>query len=67
MRFVQFADDSTVFESDSDIKIVHAAVKRELAGVDNWLKTNRLSLKVSKISYMIIFNHKNAFDLEIKE
>ena len=43
MRFVDFADDTTDFASDSDIDNVHATVNRELVVVDNWLKTNRLS------------------------
>ena len=47
MRFIHFVDDTTVFASDSDINDVHATVNRELVGVDNWLKTNRLSLNVS--------------------
>ena len=53
MRFVHFADDTTVFASDSDLNNVHASVNRELVGVDNWLKTNRRSLNVSNTSYMI--------------
>ena len=53
MRFVHFADDATVFASDSDINNVHASVNRELVGVDNWLKNNRLSLNISKTSYHI--------------
>ena len=66
MRFVHFADDTTVFSSDCDINGIHATVNRELVGVDNWLKTNRLSLNVSKTSYMIIFNQKNALDIKIR-
>ena len=58
MRFVHFADDTTVFASDSEINGVHAIVNRELVGFDNWLKTNRLSLNVSNTSYMIISNPK---------
>ena len=50
LRFVHFADDTTVFASDSDINNVHASVNSELMGVVNWLKTNRLSLNVSKTS-----------------
>ena len=42
MRFVHFADDTTVFASDSDINNVHASVNMELVGVENWLKANRL-------------------------
>ena len=55
------------FASDSDINSVHASVNRELVRVDNWLKTNRLSLNVSKTSYMIISNQKNALDIKIQE
>ena len=56
-----------VFASDSDISGVHASVNTELVGVDNWLKTNRLSLNVSKTSYMIISNQKNVLDIKIRE
>ena len=66
MRFVHFADHTTVFASDSDIINVHATVNRELVGVDNWLKANRLSLNVSKTSYMIISNQKIQLTLEFE-
>ena len=49
MRFVHVADDTTVFASESDINNVHATVNRELVGVDNWLKANRLCLDISKL------------------
>ena len=67
MHFVHFADDTTVFASDSDINNVHATVNRELVGVDNRLKANRLSLNISKISHMIISNQKNAIDIKIRD
>ena len=67
MRFVHFADDTTVFASDSDINNVHATVNRELVGVDNWVKANRLSLDISKTSYMIISNPKNAIEIRIRD
>ena len=49
MRFVHFAYDTTVFAPDSTINNVHASVNKELVGVDSWLKTNRLSLKLVKL------------------
>ena len=67
MRFVHFADDRTVFKSDSDINNAHDTVNRELVRVDNWLKTKRLSLNVSKTSCIIIYNQKNALDIIIRE
>ena len=42
-------------------------MNRELARVDNWLKTNRLSLNVRKSSYMIICNQKNASDIKLRD
>ena len=47
MNFVHFDDNTTVFASDSDINNGHATVNRDLVGVDNWLKDNRLSLNVN--------------------
>ena len=67
MRFIHFADDTAVFASDSDIINVHATVNRALVGVDSWLKGNRLSINVSKPSYMIISNQKNAIDIRIRD
>ena len=67
LRFVNFADDTTVFASDSDINNIHASVNRELVEVNIWLKTNRLSLNISKTSYMKISNRKNALDIQIRE
>ena len=67
MHFVNFADDARVFASDSDINNVHATVNRELVDVDNWLKANRLSLNISKTSYMIISHQKNAIEIRIRD
>ena len=65
LRFVHFSDTTTVFSSESDINNVHATVNVELAGVDNRLKANRLSLNVRKTLYTIISNQKNVFDIII--
>ena len=67
MRFVHFADDTTVFASDGVINNIHATVNREMIGVDNRLKANILSLNVSKTSYMIISNQKNASEITIRD
>ena len=67
MHFVQFADDTTVFASDSDINNIHATVNNELVGVNNWLKADRLSLNVSKTSHMKISNQKYAIDIRIRD
>ena len=60
MLFVYFADDRTVFTSNSDINNVHATVNSELVGVYTWLN-------FSKASSMIISNQKDAFDIKIRD
>ena len=67
MRFVHFADDTTVFASDGDFNNVHTTVNRELVGVENWLKANRRSLNVSKTLYMLISNQKNTTGPRIRD
>ena len=68
MRFVHFADDTRVVASNSDTNNVHSTVNRELVFTAHyWLKINRLSLNVSKTSYMIICNQKKAFNVKIRE
>ena len=67
MRFVHFGDDTTVFAFHSDINNVHASVNRELVGVNNWLKDNRLSLNVSKPLYIIISNQNYTIDIRIRD
>ena len=67
MRFVHFAADTTVFASGIDINNIHSALNRELVGVDNWLKANRVSLNVSKTSHMIISSQKNAIKIRIRD
>ena len=67
MCFVHFAEDTKVFASESDINNVQATVNMELVSVDNYVKANRLSLNVSKASYMIISNQKNVIDIIIRD
>ena len=52
---------------NSDIKNVHVTVNRERMGVVKKFKTNRLSLNVSKTSYMIISHQKDASDIELRD
>ena len=66
MFIVHFSDDTTDFTSDSDINNVHATVNRELVGVDNLLMANRLSLNVSKSSYMMVSTRKIQLTLEFE-
>ena len=67
MRVVHFADNTTVFASDSGINNVHTTVNMEVVGVDDWLSTDRHSLNVSRTSYMIISNQKPVSDIKLRD
>ena len=56
LKFVHFADDTTVYMSGDDLHNLYGEMSEELEKVSVWLKTNRLSLNVAKTSYML-FTH----------
>jgi hypothetical protein len=52
LQFVHFADDTTVFCSRDSAAGAIDVMNGGLLGVDQWLKSNRLSLNVNKTFYM---------------
>ena len=50
---IQYADDTTLFLRDDDLKTLYQIVNRQLKRVDYWLKLNKLSLNVEKTHYMV--------------
>ena len=57
LSFLLFADDTNLFYSHSDPKMLNQIVNQELWKVSNWLTANKLSLNVK--SHSIIFKAKN--------
>lgn len=54
LSFILFADDTTVFHSNSNIKDLCKIMNEELKEVVNWFKCNKLSLNAAKTNFMII-------------
>jgi len=59
LRFIHFADDTTVFGSGSDVDVLAANLNVQLENVYTWLCCNRLSLNVKKSSCMLISHRRN--------
>ena len=57
---ILFADDTCLFASGSNLNVLIDVINRKLVSVNNWLKANKLSLNVEKISY-IIFARKEKY------
>ena len=48
-----FADDSSIFLQNNDIKKLFDAGNKELQLIDQWFVANRLSVNVSKTKYVL--------------
>ena len=58
LQYINFADDTTVYISGSNLDELSHILNSELSNLDQWLQSNRLSLNLDKTSYMI-FSNKN--------
>jgi len=66
LRFVHFADDTTVFLAGKDIELVSGELNGALECVDRWTNANRLSLNVRKTSYMLFSDRVDMNEIEVK-
>jgi len=57
MKFILFADDTTLLASNKSLSALMNLVNEELHVINEWLKTNKLSLNIAKTHY-IIFREK---------
>jgi len=60
LRFVHFADDTTVFSSGNNVNELTTNINTELSNVYAWLCSNRLSLNIKKSSCMLISNKRDV-------
>ena len=67
IKSILFADDTTIYYSHSNLNTLYTNLNKDLQILNDWFKTNKLSLNVSKTQYMI-FNKKKqrAQDAELK-
>ena len=53
LKFHLFADDTSIFFSNKDVHTIKSVVNKELCSVSHWLSANKLSLNVSKSSFIL--------------
>ena len=53
LKFIYFADDTTVFLKNETLDILCAVANHELSNVDAWLISNRLSLNAGVFSDVV--------------
>ena len=57
---ILFADDTNLFSSGKDLKVIENHVNDELSNISEWLKVNKLSLNINKTHYMIFSKKKHV-------
>ena len=59
IKFILFADDTTLLASNKDMHELPHTVNKELKVISEWLTANKLSINISKTNY-IIFREKST-------
>ena len=54
LKFVLFADDTTILYSRDDLVSKMNGINKELQEVTNWFKANKLSVNVGNTNYMLL-------------
>jgi hypothetical protein len=73
LKMYMFADDTNVFLKGSNIRELERIMNHELSLLSEWLKSNKLSLNVSKTHYMLFtsprkkVNYKLSLNIENDE
>ena len=65
VKYILFADDTNLFCADKNINQLVTTVSTILDKLCIWFAVNKLSLKVSKTSYMLFVNLNAQFDITI--
>ena len=62
-KCILFADDTTIFASDSNVTKVYQIMNNELKTASEWFRANKLSLNVSKTNYMLFSKYNVPNDI----
>ena len=67
LHCVQFADDTTLLLGHKNHRYLRYCVESDLAVAQDWFNANKLTLNVSKSTFMIFSpSHRDTYELEIK-
>ena len=57
---ILFADDTTVYATSKTLDTLYHKTNKDLKSLDEWFKTNKLSLNIDKTNYMLFTNDKKT-------
>ena len=62
LSFTLFADDTNIFNKNSNLQQLIKSTNEELSKLSLWFKANRLSLNITKTNYMLFSNRKKILN-----
>ena len=65
MGCIQFADDTTLLASHTNLKYLQFCVETELLIVQDWFRANKLTLNVDKTTMMLFGKRKTNCEIKI--
>lgn len=63
-KYVMFADDTNIFMSSSNLRLLYNTMNSEMAKICKWFSANKLTLNTDKTQYMIFHRHKKKIHPE---
>ena len=66
LKFIQFADDTTLLFSSSDIDYLNNILETEGNKVVSWLNANKLIINLSKTNCMLFSNKRSDPQIKVK-
>ena len=55
---IQFADDTTLYYTHSNLRVLHACIEYDLTNLYDWFGANSLTLNIDKTN-LLLFDHRN--------
>ena len=66
LKFLLFADDTTVTYSGKDLETIIKTIESELTKIFDWLLCNKLIINLNKTHFMLFTNKRGYYDMQIK-
>ena len=63
---IMFADDTNLFYSNKNIKILFKEINIELKNIAEWLRANKLSINIDKTNFILFHNNRDKDHLPLK-
>ena len=66
LNIIMFADDTSLFCSHKDVKILFKTENKELIKITKWFQGNKLSLNMKKTNYIFFHKKNKQYDIPLK-